>query len=179
MTSFVPDALVFMGVAGCGKSTLGEAVACRTGRDWLEGDDFHSESNRRKMADGQPLTDEDRASWLAALSAQLVQRPGLFAACSALKRAYRDQLRQASPGLRFVFLDIEPAEATRRVSVRRGHFFRASLIDSQFATLQTPVGEAGVLRVDATLPLDDLVEQVADWLRVPEAASAAAIAAAR
>ncbi|RZL30722.1 MAG: gluconokinase, partial [Rubrivivax sp.] len=149
-----------MGVAGCGKSTLGVAVARHTGRDWLEGDDFHSESNRRKMAGGQPLTDEDRASWLAALSAQLAQRPGLFVACSALKRAYRDQLRQASPTLRFVFLDIEPAEATRRVSARGTHFFRASLIDSQFATLQSPVGETGVLRVDATRPLDELVDQV-------------------
>lgn len=171
MTPPATDALVFMGVAGCGKSTLGTAVAQRLGRDWLEGDHFHSESNRRKMAQGQALTDEDRASWLAALSAQLQQRPGLLLACSALKRAYRDQLRDASPCLRFAFLDVEPAEATRRVSSRGTHFFCASLIDSQFATLQSPVGEAGVLRVDATRPLDDLVAEVVDWLRLPSPAT--------
>lgn len=167
MTSLASDALVFMGVAGCGKSTLGAAVAQRLGRAWLEGDDFHSEDNRRKMAQGQALTDADRASWLAELAARLQQQPGSLLACSALKRGYRDQLRQASPGLRFAFLDIGPAEASRRVSSRGSHFFSARLIDSQFATLELPTGEPGVLHLDATRPLDDLVSEVVDWLRSP------------
>ena len=119
------------------------------------------------MAAGQPLTDEDRASWLAALCAQLRERPGLFLACSALKRAYRDQLRQASPGLRFAYLEIDPAEAVRRVSSRAAHFFGASLMASQFATLESPQGEAGVLSLDAERPLERLMAQVTEWLPVP------------
>jgi gluconokinase len=166
MAPIAPSSLVFMGVAGSGKSTLGAAVAARLGRVWLEGDDFHGEANRRKMAECQPLTDADRAAWLAALCEQLRHQPaGAMAACSALKRAYRDQLRQASPGLRFAFLDISKDEARRRVQTRGGHFFSASLMDSQFDTLESPVGEAGVLRLDALAPLQALQAQVGDWLR--------------
>ena len=154
-----------MGVAGSGKSTLGASVAARLGRVWLEGDDFHGEANRRKMAEGQPLTNADRAAWLAALCEQLRRQPsGAMAACSALKRAYRDQLRQASPGLRFAFLDISKDAARRRVQTRGGHFFSASLMDSQFATLESPVGEPGVLRLDALAPLSELQARVCDWL---------------
>ena len=166
MTHLAPESLVFMGVAGSGKSTLGAAVAHRAGRVWLEGDDFHGEANRRKMAEGQPLTDADRAAWLATLCGQLRQHHGSFAACSALKLAYRDQLRKASPGLRFVFLDIDKTEAARRISLRETHFFSASLVDSQFETLESPVGEPGVLRLDALAPLSELQGQVRDWLRV-------------
>ena len=168
MTHPDPASLVVMGVAGSGKSTLTAAVAERLGRVWLEGDQFHSESNRRKMAQGEPLTDEDRASWLASVCEQLRRQPGALAACSALKRAYRDQLRQASPGLRFAFLDIAKAEASRRVATRLAHFFAASLIDSQFETLESPVGEPGVLRLDALKPLDALEAEVCDWLRQPQ-----------
>ncbi|RZL30627.1 MAG: gluconokinase [Rubrivivax sp.] len=156
-----------MGVAGCGKSTLAVAVAERLGRFMLEGDVFHSESNRRKMAAGTPLTDEDRAGWLASLADELRSHPGALAACSALKKAYRDQLRQASPGLRFAYLDIDKAEASRRVTSRGSHFFAASLIDSQFDTLESPVGEAGVLRLDATRPLEELEARVCEWLGQP------------
>lgn len=167
MTHPDPASLVVMGVAGSGKSTLTAAVAERLGRGWLEGDEFHSESNRRKMAQGEPLTDEDRASWLASVCEQLRRQPGALAACSALKRAYRAQLRQASPGLRFVFLDIAKAEASRRVSARSAHFFAASLMDSQFETLESPVGEAGVLHLDALQPLSALQARVCDWLSQP------------
>ncbi|WP_235531901.1 gluconokinase [Pelomonas sp. Root1237] len=166
MTHLAPESLVFMGVAGSGKSALGAAVAQRAGRVWLEGDDFHSEANRRKMAQGQPLTDDDRAGWLAALCEQLRCHPlGAMAACSALKRRYRDQLRQASPGLRFAFLDVDRAEARRRIEARGGHFFSVSLVDSQFETLESPVGEPGVLHLDALAPLDQLQAQVFAWLQ--------------
>lgn len=168
MTSYAPVSLIVMGVAGSGKSTLAAAVAERLGRNWLEGDLFHSESNRRKMAQGEPLTDEDRISWLAALCEQLREHPGALLACSALKRSYRDQLRAASPGLRFAFLDIAKAEASRRVSSRGSHFFAASLVDSQFETLQSPVGEAGVLHLDGVKPLAELQTQVCDWMRAPQ-----------
>jgi len=160
-----------MGVAGCGKSTLAAAIAKRLGSDWLEGDLFHSDSSRRKMAAGEPLTDEDRTSWLASLCEQLRQRPGLMVTCSALKRAYREQLRRASPGLCFAFLDIDKAEASRRVITRGSHFFAASLVDSQFETLESPVGEAGVIHLDGIKPLDELAADVCDWLalRKPQA----------
>ncbi|MFT7772690.1 gluconokinase [Roseateles sp.] len=165
MNPVAPASLVVMGVAGCGKSTLAMAVAEHLGRTWLEGDRFHSEASRCKMAEGVPLTDEDRAGWLASLCEQLRQDPGVLLTCSALKRTYREQLRAASPGLRFAFLDIDRAQASRRVSARASHFFAASLVDSQFETLESPIGEPGVLRLDALRPLGELQAQVSDWLR--------------
>lgn len=158
-----------MGVAGCGKSSLGAALAQAQGLKLLEGDDFHSDSNRQKMSQGIALTDADREGWLTSLGDELRNAPqGLVLTCSALKRSYRERLRAASPGLRFVFLDIEPAQALQRVSARASHFFSASLVDSQFATLQSPLGEPGVLRVDATLPLNQLQSRVSAWLHEEE-----------
>lgn len=166
-----PCPLIVMGVAGSGKSTLAAELATRTGIDWLEGDHFHSASNRHKMAQGQALTDEDRASWLQALCVQMRQRPaGFILACSALKSSYRDTLRAAAPGLRFAYLAITPEEAARRVASRGGHFFSASLMDSQFLTLESPVGEVGVLSLDARRPLDELAREVCEWLQAPAAA---------
>jgi gluconokinase len=160
-----------MGVAGCGKSTAGAAIAAAEGLPLVEGDDFHSASSREKMARGIPLTDADRAEWLVILGQQLAaHHDGVVLACSALKRAYRDQLRRAAPGLRFVFLDIARDAAQHRVSSRGTHFFSASLVDSQFATLESPVGEEGVLRVDALAPLPELQRSVSAWLRTKETA---------
>lgn len=164
-TADTNTSLVIMGVAGCGKSSLGAALAQRLGFALIEGDDHHSAGNRQKMQQGTPLTDADRAGWLATLAGLLAQRQGqgVVLTCSALRRAYREQLRAAAPGLRFVFLDITPEQARQRVATRSSHFFNTALVDSQFATLETPVGEPGVLRVDATDPLLQLVEQVAAW----------------
>jgi gluconokinase len=163
--------IVIMGVAGCGKSSLGAAVAADQGLPLIEGDDFHSAASRDKMARGIALTDADRAQWLVTLGLQLAAHPeGMVLTCSALKRAYREQLRQAAPGLRFVFLEIAKAEAQQRVASRGAHFFSATLVDSQFATLESPVGEAGVLRVDAVEPLPVLTRRVGDWLHQEEAA---------
>ncbi len=153
-----------MGVAGSGKSTLAARLATHLQRPWLEGDAFHTEASRQKMAQGEPLTDSDRASWLASLCDRLRLEAGVILTCSALKRSYRDQLRAAAPGLRFAFLDIDKAEADRRVRTRGGHFFSASLIDSQFDTLEPPRGEPGVLRLDAMRPLAALQAEVAAWL---------------
>ncbi|MDB5868547.1 MAG: gluconate kinase, family [Polaromonas sp.] len=155
-----------MGVAGCGKSSLGAAVAQATGLKLIEGDDFHSPASRAKMSQGVALLDADRDGWLATLSDQLRGHPeGLVLTCSALKRAYRERLRQAAPGLRFVFLDIGREQAQARVSARASqHFFSTSLVDSQFATLEAPTGEAGVLRVDAVNPIEQLQAQVTAWL---------------
>lgn len=136
-----------MGVAGCGKSTLAAAVARDEGLPLIEGDEFHSAANRAKMSQGIALDDEDREDWLGSLGEQLQASPqGVALTCSSLKRKYRDRLRQASPGLRFVFLDLSREAALARVAARASHFFSASLVDSQFAALESPVAEPGVLR---------------------------------
>ncbi len=162
-------AIVVMGVSGCGKSSLAAAVAQAEGWALIEGDEFHSDSNRAKMRQGIPLTDDDRAGWLVALGEQLqAHADGAVLSCSALKRAYRDRLRAALPGLRFAFLEITRDEALARVSSRAAHFFNASLVDDQFATLEPPLGEPGVLRLDATWPLPQLQQRVSAWLHQPE-----------
>ena len=161
-----PSSIVIMGVAGCGKSSLGVAVAQQIGMSLIEGDDHHSQESLNKMRQGIALDDADRDGWLAALSNILQSQPaGLVLTCSALKRIYRDRLRLAAPGLLFVYLDINREQALARVTERAAsHFFSTSLVDSQFATLELPTGEAGVLRVDATQPLAQLQSQVCVWL---------------
>ena len=161
--------IVIMGVAGCGKSSLGVAVARQLDLPLIEGDDHHSAHSLNKMRSGVALTDADRDGWLTALGAQLTgQSAAVVLTCSALKRAYRERLRQASPSLRFVYLDINRSQALARVTARAAeHFFSTSLVDSQFATLEVPTGEPGVLRVDAMAPLADLQAQVCSWLSMP------------
>ncbi len=165
------DNVVLMGVAGCGKSSVGAALSQALGWPLIEGDDHHSESNRDKMRRGVALTDADREGWLATLARLLAERPqDTLLTCSALKRSYRDRLRVASPGLRFVYLEIDRNAARQRVQDRAGrHFFAASLIDSQFDTLEPPLSEPAVLRVDATAPLPQLVAQIAAWLNAEPA----------
>ena len=157
--------LVVMGVSGCGKSSLGAGLAQALGLPLIEGDDFHPPANVQKMTAGIPLTDADRAGWLDTLGAQLAQhRQGAVLTCSALKRAYRERLRAAVPDLRFVFMELTREEAERRVAARAAqHMFPASLVASQFATLESPVGEVGVLAVDATAPLAEVVAQAIAW----------------
>lgn len=154
-----------MGVAGCGKTSLGAALAQAEGLPLIEGDDHHSAENRARMQAGIALTDADRQGWLATLGAELAARPhGAVLTCSALKRSYRDQLRAARPGLRFAWLQIERGAALQRVAARGQHFFSSSLVDSQFATLEPPTGEGGVLTLDALAPLAALTQQVRRWI---------------
>jgi gluconokinase len=160
---------VFMGVAGCGKSSAASAVAARMGWPLVEGDDFHSEASKTKMRQGIALDDTDRAAWLAKLGDLLAehQRRGepVALTCSALKRSYRDGLRRHDHGLRFVFLEIDKPHALARVAARASaHLFPPSLVDSQFATLEPPHGEARVLCVDALRERDDLAQEIATWL---------------
>jgi gluconokinase len=157
---------VVMGVAGCGKSSLAEALSQHFGWPMIEGDAFHSAESRARMRAGIALTDDDRAAWLAALGQELARHPeGAVLACSALKRGYRGILRGAAPGLRFVFLDITRDEAQQRVTARAGeHFFHPGLVDSQFEALEPPQGEPDVLRLDATRSISVLCETAADWL---------------
>ena len=162
------SALVVMGVSGCGKSSVGAAIEALSGGRLIEGDSFHPAANIKKMSAGIPLDDDDRAGWLQRLGEELAtavkqgERPILT--CSALKKRYRDTLRAAVPELGFVFLELNPDDAAYRVSHRPGHFMPATLIDSQFAALESPTGEQLTLTVDATHPVPQLAEEVDAWL---------------
>ena len=163
-------AIVIMGVAGCGKSSLGAALAERIGAHLIEGDDFHSATSRAKMSQGIPLTDTDRQGWLEMLGKMLQNAPkNTVLTCSALKQVYRDKLRAGNPRLRFIYLRISPTEALQRVTARAAdHFFPGNLVDSQFATLECPSAESDVLTLNATQPLTELTNQVIDWLKHEE-----------
>ena len=157
--------VVVMGVAGCGKSAVGARIAALLVLPLIEGDDFHPLANVEKMQRGQPLLDADRADWLAALGLELRAAPGgAVLTCSALKHAYRDGLRVARPGLSFVYLQISPDESLRRVAARGAHFYPPSLVASQFAALQDPSGESGVLTLDGESLLTDIGQSAAQWL---------------
>ena len=160
-----PQHLVVMGVAGCGKSSVARAFAAAQNLAMVEGDSFHSTANVAKMSQGVPLTDADRDGWLTQLAAALqASSQSVVMTCSALKAAYRNRLRAASPSLRFAFLDIDRTTAMQRVQARAGaHFFSSSLVDNQFATLESSVGESGVLRLDAREPLPALQAQMSAW----------------
>ena len=156
--------VVVMGVAGCGKSAVGRLMANQLDIPLVEGDEFHSAENIRKMQQGVPLTDADRAGWLRTLAMELVHHPlGMVLTCSALKSAYRNSLRCATPNLYFVHLAITEEEALRRVSQRAGHFYPASLVASQFEALEDPSTEAGVLVLNGNSVKDQAVTAVA-WL---------------
>jgi gluconokinase len=161
--------VVIMGVAGCGKSSFAAALSGVLGWKLIEGDEFHPAANVNKMSAGIPLTDEDRAGWLDMLAQQLVERgPHAVMTCSALKKAYRDRLRRSVPTLRFVHLDLTREQSIARVTQRPGHYFQPALVDSQFAALEKPVDEAGVLIVDATQSIEIIQAQVCAWLQVKE-----------
>src|SRR5882724_6690852 len=131
-----------MGVAGCGKSAVGEALAAALRAVFVEGDRLHPPENVARMARGAPLTDALREGWLDAIgqriAASVAGGQAVVAACSALKRSYRDRLRGLCRDIIFVYLEIDRETATRRVGNRKEHFMPASLVDSQFATLEPP-----------------------------------------
>lgn len=154
MTSLV----VVMGVTGSGKSTVGMALAGRLGVPFADADDFHSPANVAKMRAGTPLTDDDRRPWLLAIGEWLAEHPnGAVVTCSALKRRYRDTLREAAPTITFLHLHGDKDTVRQRVGARPDHFMPTSLVDSQFADLE-PLGddEKGTV-VDLSLPVDVIV----------------------
>ena len=157
--------IVIMGVAGCGKSAVGQRLASRLGLPLIEGDDFHPAANVQKMQQGIPLADADRVGWLQTLGAELARHPhGAVLTCSALKAGYRNALRASVPGLGFVHLAITQAESLKRVLARVGHFYPSSLVASQFEALQDPSDEPGVLALDGTAPADSLAGRAALWV---------------
>jgi gluconokinase len=149
--------IVVMGVAGVGKTSVGQLVARALRLPFHDADDLHPEANRRKMAAGIPLTEEDREPWLQDLARRMTAweaEGGAVVACSALRKRHRQLLGAAAPGrVQFVFLDA-PVELIRaRVASRRGHYMPASLLESQLATLEAP-GPDEAFRVDASAAPD-------------------------
>jgi gluconokinase len=161
--------LVVMGVAGSGKSTLAARLVERTGWAFAEGDDFHSEANRAKMAGGTPLTDEDRLPWLDALHGVLrgwnaAGESGILT-CSALKQSYRERLLDGVVDARVVWLDPPLGVLRERLAARTGHYMNPRLLDSQLATLEAPAGE-NVLRLTSAQGAGELAERVLSWLEL-------------
>jgi gluconokinase len=159
-------AIVVMGVAGAGKTTVGLRLAEALHGQFIDDDDLHTEEARAKMKQGQPLTDEDRWPWLdrigESLSDGVSRGVTTIVASSALRRVYRDRLRQRDGGgLRFVYLKADRDLMRARVTGRRGHYMPASLVDSQFATLEPPDGESDVIIMPADADLDAAIPKLA------------------
>lgn len=166
-----PLVLVVMGVAGAGKTTVGQAIAARLGWPFHDADDFHSAESVARMRAGLGLTDELRAPWLARLEAlaagALARGESMVLACSALRRRYRDALvpEGAPPGaLRFAYLRVSPRQLAHRLATRAGHFAPPALLESQLATIEEPVAESWVLVLDGEQAVEALVEVVTGWL---------------
>lgn len=168
-TSHGPLAVVVMGVSGCGKSAIGEALAELLGAEFIEGDRLHPPENVARMTRGIPLTDEDRAGWLDSVGDTIASANaggrGVVAACSALKRKYRDRLRAKVPGLVFVHPVVDKETARNRISARKGHFMPASLVDSQFAALEPPEPDETAISLNGLKPVDALVGESVRRLR--------------
>lgn len=167
--SRAPFRVVVMGVSGCGKSTLGHLLAGRLSLPFVEGDDLHSAANVAKMAAGQPLTDEDRAGWLQALSQRLhqaaTQDQGLVVACSALKKNYRDLLRQGASDVLFVHVQGSPEVLAQRMQQRTSHYMPPTLLQSQLAILEPPQASEAALTLDMLSPPEQQCQQVMQYLQ--------------
>jgi len=156
--------VLLMGVAGSGKTTVGEALAAQLGWEFADADDYHPAANVAKMASGIPLTDEDRVSWLDRLRELILSwitanKNGVLA-CSALKQAYRDRLKMG-PGVRVVYLKGARELFRERLLARHGHYMRESMLNSQLATLEEP-SDAIVVEADAAVEriVADILEKL-------------------
>jgi len=157
--------IVVMGVSSSGKSTVGAAIARRLHASFLDGDGYHPPANIEKMRNGIPLTDEDRWPWLEALATALheaASRKGVtVGACSALRRAYRDYLvKKAGEPILFVYLHGSPEVIGERMARRHHEYMPASLLASQFATLEPPEPDENVLTVEVTQPIETIAGEV-------------------
>jgi len=161
--------IIVMGVAGAGKSTVAEELARRFGCAFADADEFHAAANIAKMRAGIPLDDGDRHSWLLAIAARVdswrAGGVGGIIACSALKRAYRRIISGGRPDVVLVYLRGDPAMIRRRLSERRHHFMPASLLDSQFETLEEPAADEHPIVLDAAKSAPELVTEILHALR--------------
>jgi gluconokinase len=151
--------IVVMGVSGSGKSTVGAALAQRLRVPFADADDFHPPANIAKMSAGHPLDDDDRRPWLDSIGRWLAAHPaGGVMSCSALKHAYRDQLRTHCPDVEYLHLAGTPAVIARRQASRPGHFMPASLLASQFATLEPLTDDERGVVIDVDQDIDSVIE---------------------
>lgn len=159
-----PTVILVAGVSGSGKTTIGTLLAERLGWEYAEADAFHSEANVAKMRAGRPLTDEDRLPWLRSIAAWIADRlatgrPGVVT-CSALKRRYRDMLLDGHAGVRLVLLDGDRDTIAARMRSRKGHFFKADLLDSQFADLEPPAPDENIVTAPITGTPEETVTHI-------------------
>jgi len=154
--------IILMGVSGCGKTTVGKALAARLHVPFYDGDNYHAQENLAKMATGIPLTDADRAGWLTLLAAMidtetLAGHDGVLA-CSALKKAYRDVLGSRSmKNVRFVYLKGPYDLIIERIKMRGGHFMKPKMLKSQFEILEEP---DDAITVDISNPVDVIIQEI-------------------
>jgi gluconokinase len=165
--------ILLMGVSGSGKTTVGQLLASQLGWEFADADDYHPAVNIEKMRSGIPLTDAERAPWLAALrdliAGWIDGRKNGVLACSALKRTYRDSLRLA-PEVRIIYLKGTPELFRQRLLERVGHFMKVRMLESQLATLEEPEDE-GAVAVDAAQPPETIVEEIRTRLALEESPS--------
>jgi len=153
--------VIVMGVAGCGKTTVGELLAKQLGWHFYDADAFHPAENIAKMATGTPLDDSDRAPWLASLhaliSASLKEgRPGVLA-CSALKERYRQQLLAGNEGVQLIYLKGSYELIWSRLTLRKDHYMKPQMLQSQFEALEEPTN---ALTFDVSMPVDEIVQEI-------------------
>jgi gluconokinase len=155
---------ILMGVSGCGKTTIGESLAALTGGSFIDADHLHSPGNVAKMRAGIPLTDQDRAAWLdtvgqAITTARSADTP-TFIACSALKKSYRNVLRQAPGFPRFIYLYGPQSLLQQRLKERQGHYMPASLLQSQLDALEPPTDDESFLTIDVSPPPQAIAQDI-------------------
>jgi gluconokinase len=160
--------IVVMGVCGCGKTTIAQKLATRTGSPFVEGDDLHPTANKKKMSSGVALGDDDRWSWLDAIAAKAAtlstKNNCVVVSCSALKRIYRQRLQCSNETTIFVHLTGVRSLLEQRMTGRHGHFMPAGLLDSQLATLEIPGPDENVLTLDIATEPDRLVAEIQKYL---------------
>ena len=164
-----------MGASGSGKSTLGSRLAVVLGCRFVEGDALHPAENVAKMANGVPLNDQDRWPWLKQVASELGRSrgEGCVVSCSALKRSYRDFIRAwAGRPVLFVHPRVDPAVLHDRLTRRPNHYMPASMLESQLAIFEAPEPDEAVLKLDGTLPIENLVAAVMDYLSVASSSGA-------
>ena len=155
-----------MGVASCGKTTVGEALAHRLGVAFTEGDALHAPESVAKMSAGIPLTDADRWPWLARVGSALRGTAGHIISCSALKRAYRAAIIMAAGrSVKFVHLHGSRKLLEARIAARTGHFMPASLLDSQLTTLEMPGADENAVTIDIDQPIEGILQDAITFLR--------------
>ncbi|MFA0413237.1 gluconokinase [Vibrio renipiscarius] len=162
------SSVIVMGVCACGKSTIGEQLAQKLERKFIDGDDLHPRANIQKMASGQPLNDDDRKPWLerirdASYSLESKNEHGIIV-CSALKKKYRDQIREGNENVTFLFLDGSKDLIMERMRQRQGHFMKENMVNSQFETLERPDAEPQTIVVGIDCSIEEIVDNAAKQL---------------